>query len=580
MRACGLLLVLVACQAGPTFSLSVQHRAPAGPATAVKQTVVTVYAGADVTCDAIKWGDRSESELAAIAAEEVDVSKGGELELARLGGKAIVARGYDATGRYVAAGCADVGALTGDTHVTIATQPTAVVAIDPGAPDQVFADRTLLVNVSDAAGRALDRGLIGADALVSWQLTGPAGTPDPPPAAGVDIGGKGDARFKADDLGVVGPEALRLRVAWATSRLPPVTAFDLAHASAPIALPGTVPAHVSCDVRGHAGRAPTLVCLTQASATGHRDAVELAWQTDHYATTPIPIPPTLDNQYALFVDHDGSADEPVYVIGGAGTAGTWYKLGTPAAAAVAITLGGPLQAVVYIARCKQNAVTALVGVESGVAAATEVRYYTPAGVQVGAGPAPGEVFAGGCVADVDKVEHQAVVAVGLIGDPALYVLAGGTQIAVGTSKLTGSGFITSVSQGMTEARFAGTRLQASGTVVFQAVLAPEGAGFKLVERSEVEAAGPPVKIVAAKLDQDGDTDLIWDIAIARRRMYQVALAKQVDGAALSAITSGPANASTTASGITPDFYVADLNGHGAAELILVGPAALTIFTPD
>ena len=40
-----------------------------------------------------------------------------------------------------------------------------------------------------------------------------------------------------------------------------------------------------------------------------------------------------------------------------------------------------------------------------------------------------------------------------------------------------------------------------------------------VDRTELDAAGPPTKIVGGKLDQDPDTDLMWDInAGLRRRM--------------------------------------------------------------
>jgi len=565
MRPCGLLLLVVGCAADPTLAITVHHP----PSYAVKQTVVTVYVGNDINCGQIAYGDRTALELAAITAEEVDVSAGGSVQVSRLGGKSIVARGYDAQQRFVTAGCKDVGEIAGATSVTIDTQATAVVAIDPAQPDRPFSERTILVNMTDIAGVPLDGN-------VSWQLTGPAGAIEQPPAAGIATR-NGDAKIHVEDLGTPGPEGLRIRVPWATSPLPLVTGFDLSHATTIQLGGGAIAAHVSCDMRGHAGKPPTLVCLTSANVQGHRDAVEIAWQNGQFMATPIVINGQ-DNEFALFVDHDGSVDEPVYVLGANATGiGYWYNLFTKAVVSP-IAFGDVLQNVVYIPKCKDNAVSALVGVQVGTALVqNKLRFFTPAGTAVGT-PQDGELFSGGCVGDVDKHEHQAIVASGATGDPALVLLTGAGQQPIATTKLTGSGFIAVETQGVIERRFAGTRLQASGTVVFEAVLAPEGSAFKLVERTEVDTAGPPNKIVAGKLDQDGDTDLMWDMTgVLRRRLFQVSLAKQVDGGPLTAITSGPApSTAATAS----DFVVGDLDGQHTDEIVVIAGGSVTIYSAD
>jgi hypothetical protein len=226
----------------------------------------------------------------------------------------------------------------------------------------------------------------------------------------------------------------------------------------------------------------------------------------------------------------------------------------------------------------------MVGVQTGAAlgVANKVRFYTPVGGALGTGPFDGEVFAGGCIHDVDKREHQGVVVAGASGDAGLALITPGTATAtpIAGSKLTGSGFVTIATQGTTEKRFAGTRLQATGTVVFEAVLAPGVSGLELVERTEVEAAAPPVKILAGKLDRDDDSDLMWDMAVGtRRRLFQVSLAKQVGGAPLTAITSGP-GAIVTANASVIDFLAADLNGHGTDETIVFTSSSVTIYTPD
>jgi hypothetical protein len=575
MRWCGWLLV-AACNGDPSLAVTVHH--PAG--YAVTQTRVTVYVGVlgDVTCDVIEFGDRTAAELEAIAVS--DAIDGGEIEVSRLGRKSIVARGYDAQSRFVTAGCRDVEEIAGATTVAITTQPTASVAIDPGQPDRPFIEREILVNMTDPKGKVLD-------GTMSWQLTGPGGTVPQMASAGMPTK-NGNLRFQVADIGQPGPEGLRIRAPWATAPLPLVTAFDLSHAMtiSLVVTPTVTTSHPSCDIRGHAGKPPTLVCLTQANLAGHRDAVEISAQGGPYVATPIAIPSGpggIDNQFALFVDHDGSADEPVYVLSASTAgAGSWYKLG--AASGSPETFGNALQNVVYIPKCADNSTQALVAVQTGTAlgGGGQVRIFTAAGAPLGSGPSDGEVFSGGCIHDVDKKEHQGVVVAGGGGDAGLELITPGSQTLtpIMSPKFTGSGFVTIESQGVIEKRFAGTRLQATGTVVFESVLAPVGASYNLVERTEVEAAAPPAKIIAGKLDLDSDTDLMWDMGIGtRRRVFQVSLAEHVGGAPLTAMTSGPGGVAAITATPT-DFVVGDLNGKGADEMILFTQSAVTIYSPD
>ncbi|HSR96325.1 MAG TPA: hypothetical protein VLM79_04600 [Kofleriaceae bacterium] len=578
MRWCGLLL-MAACAADPSLAITVRH--PEGYGVAL--TLVTVYAGNDVRCDQIQYGDLAAAELAAIAIDEVEVGSGERLEISRLGGKSLVARGYDAQHRFVTAGCKDVGEIAGSAKVQIETQPAAVVAIDPGQAERPFRVRNILVNMTDVNGKPLE-------GMVSWQLTGPAGSPDQPPAEGVATQ-RGDAKIQVDDLGMPGPEGLRIRVPWAIAPLPLVTAFDLSGAMT-VALPGgTLGGHPSCDVRHHAGKLSTLVCLGPGSATQHRDVVELAWQpqSQSYAATQIALPATIDNQFALFVDRDpAAADEVVYVISAdaAGT-GNWYKLGAPGGGK-SMVFGAAVQNVIYIPRCHENSAGALIGVETGPAIADaldKTTFFTANGTQAIA-PVDGEILSGGCVSDVDGSEHQAVVVAGP-GDTAaalVLVTAANQMQPIPGTRLAGSGFVSVEDHGMAEKRFAGTRLQASGTVVFEAVLAPDAGGtFKLVERTELDAAAPPTKIVGGKLDQDDDTDLMWDVNIGVRRAHivQVSLAKRehVSDEPLTAMTSGEPSASASNAAAT-DFLVGDLDGQLTDEMIVFSAGAVTIYSAD
>jgi hypothetical protein len=580
MRWCGPVL-LAACAADPSLAISVHH--PSGsPGYGVTQTLVTVYAGNDVRCDQIQYGDLAAAELAAIAIDEVEVGSGEQLEISRLGGKSLVARGYDAQHRFVTAGCKDIGEIAGRTRVELETQPAAVIAIDPGQPERPFSVRTILVNMTDTNGKPLE-------GMVSWQLTGPAGSPDQPPSAGVATQ-RGDARIQVDDLGTPGPEGLRIRVPWAIAPAPLVTAFDLSNATT-VTLPGgSLGGHPSCEVRRHAGARSTLVCLAPANAQQHRDVVEIAWQAQaqKYMATQIALPAAIDNQFALFVDRDPSAaDEPVYVISADATGvGNWYKLGAPGNGKP-MAFGAAVQNVIYIPRCRENSAGPLVGVETGPALADaldKTTFFTVNGAQA-IGPTDGEILSGGCVCDVDGNEHQAVVVAGP-GDTAaalVLVTAANQMQPIAGTRLAGSGFVSVDDHGMSEKRFAGTRLQASGTVVFEAVLAPDLGSFKLVERTELDAAAPPTKIVGGKLDQDADTDLMWDVNVGLRRAHivQVSLAKRehVSDEPLTAMTNGEPSA-TTANAAATDFLVGDLDGQLTDEMVVFNAGAVTIYSAD
>jgi hypothetical protein len=571
MRSSGLSLLVAcaACHVDASLEISVEHP----PGYAVTRTVIKAYFGDDVTCAQIQYGDRTDAELAAITVAEAAIPGGGRLEVSRLGGKAIVARGYDAQERYVTAGCQDLGEIVGDARVQITTEPTSVVAIDSDLPDRPFSEREIVVNMADTRGAA-------RDGMVSWQLIGPAGAPEQQPSPGTATS-DGEVDLQVADLGTTGPQSLRIRVPWAIAPLPQVTGFDLSSATT-IPLPGgTSAGRPSCDLRGHAGQLPTLVCLGPPDLQQHRDVVEISWRDGRYVTQVLRVPDAIDDQFALFVDRDGSADEPVYIISAnAVGVGNWYKLGAPGTG-TPTTFGGGLQAVIYVPRCR-NGASPLVGVQTTTGTlASRQQFFSPAGAPVEAAPQDGEILSGGCVADIAMREHQAVVVGGANGFAVLVLLSGTGRMQIPGLKATGSGFVAVETQGVIEKRFVGTRLQATGTVVFEAVLAPAvKSAFRLIERTEVEAAAPPGKIIGGKLDADGDTDLMWDLNTGlRRRVFQVSLAKRVNGAPLTAMTSGPVPfaAANTAS---YDFLAGDLDGQHTDEMVVFTSGEVTIYSPD
>ena len=559
--------VASACGGDPKLELSIKHPAK----YQITQTVVTVYEGQDLTCNQIMLGDRTAAELAALQTDEIDATHGGSLSLDRLGGKALVARGFTMDQRLATAGCQDLGEIAGDDKVAINTVAASVVAIDPDAADRPFAQRTIIATLTDVLGDPIDGEL-------SWQMYGPAGVAEQPPTAGIPTA-HGKAMLPVADLGIPGPEGMRIRAPWATSTLPLLTAFDLSKSTALDLGGGNLGGNPSCAIRGHAGKPLTAVCLDGLGIGQHRNVVEISWTNNAWTRTVHVVPIAVQNLFGLFVDRDGSADEPVYLIGADATgSGTWFKLD---GAATAVQFDGPIQKIVYVPKCSGAA--SIVAVSSGLASATStVRFFNAAGLGNIAAPMLTALASGGCVSDVDNTVHQAIVATlltgTLVGDPSLFVLTGMAMQsqAIAIKKSAGTGFITTETG---ERRFVGTRLEAEGTVVFEAVLVKQGQSFGLVERAELAAAAPPNTIASGKLDADSGFDLVWDITVplTRRKLFQVSLSEQVLGTPLTAITSGG-----TSTGITDtvEFVVGDLNMRGVDEVLLFSANSATIYSPD
>jgi hypothetical protein len=74
---------------------------------------------------------------------------------------------------------------------------------------------------------------------------------------------------------------------------------------------------------------------------------------------------------------------------------------------------------------------------------------------------------------------------------------------------------------------------------------------------------------------------MWDmVAGARHRLFQVSLARQVSGAPLTAITSGPLAPNATTATPATDFLVGDLDGKAPDEIVLVTASTVTIYSAD
>ena len=561
----GVLLAVTACSSDPSLNVTVTEHDPYK--SLVAETVLTVYAGTDVTCDAIENGDITDVDLAALAVSQtvIGVGSGGSISVDRVGDKSLVARGLDAKANLVLAGCADVATIGTNTQIAIDTLPSVVVAVDPGLADEPFTGRPITVTTSDIQGQVLETS-------VSYVLSGPAGTADSQPATPVTTT-MGTVMLTVSDVAVPGPEALRIRIPWMTTPPPLTTAFSLANAQM-LTLPagGTSTLDPSCAVRGHGSNPPTLVCLNKAQplVNDQRDVIEISWTVDHWVMNTIQN--NIAKEFEVFVDHDGSAtDEPVYVVA---SDGKWYAVPNAAGTVIATFPVIPLKRVVYIPSCNTGE-QAFVAVEGAT-----VDFYLPNGTYIPSASSVTDILGGGCISIVNGGVLRAVAAVTTNNsDFALYPVSmgGGSSgvTPIGSSKFSGAGFITMDG----EQQFAATRFDATGTVVVQDVLTGSAGNYDLLERREVEAASAPIRIAAGQLDNDTDPDLIWNMPNGLRNLFQVSLAKTVDGAPLTAITSGGATLRMVDTTDT-DFVVANLNGKGGDEVVLFSAGNVVIVSPD
>ena len=163
-----MLVTLAACTSDPTLEVVVQH--PDG--LAVASTDITVYESATLTCQDVEFSLLDDVQLQALATADEMISPGGAITgnldgISRTNNKVIVARGYDASGDLVAAGCAQKALVSGKDSATISTVLAATVAIQPPADATVLATT---VTATDPSGAVID------GRPISWTVYGPAGS--------------------------------------------------------------------------------------------------------------------------------------------------------------------------------------------------------------------------------------------------------------------------------------------------------------------------------------------------------------------------------------------------------------------
>lgn len=584
------------CASDPSLQIEVVH----DPAIAavVDHTVVSIYAQMDLTCAQIEFGDISDDQLrGALAAEASD---GEALSgIPRVDAKVIVARGYSAAGALVAAGCVAEGEITDRAKVTVTTVPTATVSVTLAADDTGGAamGNGILVTTTDATNASIDK------REVAWRLYGAAGTTaDPARYHDVADGeweplhptctANGDARIHPMPPLLPGGFGLDVRVSWASAMPPLFTAFTAFDAAAQTVSQLDKPAILlPCALEKRAGKS-RIACMDSPTSVQLYDFAP-ATHTVTKGVNQALGSVAGDSWIGVIAVEGAGGDRDLYAIS---DKGAWQALdGAPAAAGGTQWCAGACNAawsttgLQYVPACGDS--PAFLFGQGKVGLATQ---YFQMPVRGGAatlyppldgsrGALKGATVTGaGCVTELQldgsSKLRQALVfdSTPTSGPETNAVFACSATASPCVVQLPTSNQAVAFSGGAGEAQLIGGTFDATGTQLARWVMKPAevkgGAGAKdrLVERSRQVSAAPARQLVTGKFDADADADLFWTFLGRNAFGVQIAYARQVHDAPLSAVTSFDLSGIAALANPTPvQLFAADFNGDGYDELILV-----------
>lgn len=577
--------VLAACGDDPSLRVSVAH--PDG--ASVETTTITVYESESARCTDVEFGILGDEELTAleVAALTLDAEgaaiAGGLTGLSRTGGKLVVARGFDAAGTLVTAGCVEHQEIVEDDEARVVTVEVATISLGAGGMDLFGVD----VTVTNAAGTAI------ADRAVGWRAFGPAGTEpavmdnvalvatDPDawePAQPACTNSDGRLRLRPVPPDRAGGFAFDIRASWAAS--PPRlfssftrVAFDLEPFTPP---DPAVPRW--CAIRATSSER-NLVCLERIDATTVQAVKHVI---------------TVTNGTAVFAANPQRQAVPPGTVG-----------------VVSVDRGGGIVDV-YAVTAKAQIVSVFspsvtIDVPPSLPLADSVLDLA-VGQACGAGDTPKLVLITGTNLDrkveiMDALMGPRLVFPGVPDDAALSINnvgclteldpdpAGAStirQVVVldagrGAGASTSAHFACSAAGGRcavrlpvtragvgftggAEPRMVGAFFDASGVVLSAWVALPDASlQPRLVERERLEAASFPQKIASGLVDDDTGLDLVWAIANGTQQTtnLQIAYERQVAGARLTAL-SGAQDVVAT------ELLTGDVTGDGRADVIVLG----------
>ncbi|HEY5921652.1 MAG TPA: hypothetical protein VIV11_08270 [Kofleriaceae bacterium] len=582
MRVCALALVLSAC--GDDISLRVAVEHPSDVTVAL--TKVTIYESASLTCIDVAFSRFGPDELEAFAVTEQTVAADGEVTgalegISRVDHKVIVARGYAESGAWITAGCEEHDVVEEATRIVITTVPTvdAATVLDIDLGDPLLA----VLATTDATGKAV------GGRRVAWNVYGPAGS-EPMSAMNVAATGDGEwaptkavctasngaAELHPPPPNVIGGYAVQLRAEWALDLPALYSRFN-----ADFGFRGIVPPTGSsryCAVRVK-GTTTRIVCLDNGFARDF-DVVVNGGVVGLVERGSM----MLGAGALAVVSVPSGADRDVYMMS---TTGVLVPLfGAPMADNSAVpcpTSACTVEDVMPVPPCASTAGKLLVRVRTNTGAA-ELKQMNARGG--GTQPFPTPPLTGrqlqldnaGCVTRADPAG----------GAPTLRQVVTyhlGSRVAVNefvaevtrasyncnATSCMGNELFPGAGVGFTtgsEPRLVATFVDATGVVVTELVMAPSDIPNRdlFVERSRTPSAGIPDRMVVGQYDDDGELDLMWNIAAKRGTTFEIAYARKVGAQRLEAL-------SRAVPFVVSALDTADLTGDGADDVMIIGDMA-------
>jgi len=569
VRAAALVLFLGASACSdPTIDVTIDI--PDAYRSMVSSITLADYERDGLTCDAIAFGDESAAALDGALTTQVEVAPGasaGLTGISRVDHKVLVARGRDAGGELVVAGCRELDALDGSVTVDLPTIAAALVTIDPRRPDAPLdlAD-PITVHALDPLGMPLEH------RDVVWRVFGPKGAPGGVPGAascpmpGVDgctSTQAGDANVAASPPSAPGPALVEVHVEWARAQPAPVAAFELPLADG-FSL-RTLTKNVdtpSCTIY-RAANGPRVACIAIAVG-GSKEIQHFEWNGS--AMQELATSPSVPGAVALIAASLGATDRVIAI-----TDTGDFVDGTTGATLGHVTLPAAAVAAQLVPACGKSPFV-VIGLANGKVVTTDTAGATIVNF-VTSSPTDTRQFslaAAGCVSDLVKPAtlYRGVVLL----ESKNMTSVPYAQIDGPTMKLEpkwaglgdGVGFL---DVGGGEFRLATGRLDLSGVVIDESRIDPTREDTaQLASMAQHDSITVPAAIASGDLDGDGQSDRAWLLVGGGLRppgRVQIELAATAHGVPIAGVSP---EIGTQPTGL----LVADLDGDGIDDVIVYG----------
>jgi len=591
-------ITAAACQENPHLRVDVVHPDDIDVAT----TTITVYQSELFSCTKVELGDLSDDQLAAAKIDEIAIGDGlaaDDLTMSRVDPKVIVARGYDAGGAYVSAGCAEKGVVGEGDSLTIETELTATVSVggiglDDGDPFGI------VVTVTDPLVRSLP------DRIVSWRVHGASGAAPIDPTnltLGEDSDWEPTAAACSNDSGLVrvhptppskvGGFATAVRTSWSTEPPRTFTTFTPIDDSGKIGIDAIAKSQRWCAPRV-AGNTRRLVCLQTIAGTVTAvdytvtvtDGGARIQEVGPGTRQTFPSLPGNEEVLGVFSVERGATTRDVYAMTTKARPFGLFNPSVPATSTPLLTATEDATDFDVLPACGNHKAALLVDVQTTLTREIQALAIDPAiGANLMAYPSPMVAVTDtiginrtGCLAELvpggaTKIHQVGVIDVTNRAGPgarnttsAIFDCnsSGGTCVIPIPVPRAGVGFLPA--DDLHPERLVSTTFDATGAVLAVSVLQADKNGVpRLVELERITAASFPSHVVAGQFDDDGRPDLFWDIVASANNgtsNFQLAYAHQVDGERLSALSA------TQPDEIVVDTFVADVTGDGLDDLVI------------